>query len=110
MGIFNLFKILLYAGPFQSYLHLKMGLPPGTKSGVRLKYKISTFFRKKLRNKLRNSANFLDLLPGISSVCHFCKTIRIPSFMQGHIAPFTSSIQLKLNNRSILKSRKQILE
>ncbi len=83
-----------------------MGRPPGTKSGVRLKYKISTFFRKKLRNKLRNSANFLDLLPGISSVCYFCKTIRIPSFMLGHIAPFTGTIQLKLNNRSNFKIEK----
>ena len=33
MEIFNLFRILLYVGPIQIYLHLKMGLPPVLKAG-----------------------------------------------------------------------------
>ena len=33
MEIFNLFRILLYVGPTQSYMHLKMGLPPVLNAG-----------------------------------------------------------------------------
>jgi hypothetical protein len=33
MEIINLFRILLYVGPIQSYFHLKMGLTPVQKAG-----------------------------------------------------------------------------
>jgi hypothetical protein len=32
MEIYNLFRILLYVGPIQSYLYLKMDLPPVLKA------------------------------------------------------------------------------
>jgi len=33
MEIINLFRILLFVGPIQSYFNLKMGLPPALKAG-----------------------------------------------------------------------------
>ena len=47
MEIFNLFMILLKVDPIQSYLLLKMGLPPVLKagsSGIRKKIKKNTYF------------------------------------------------------------------
>jgi hypothetical protein len=52
MEIFNLFRILIYVDSIQSYLHLKMGLPPVLKavsSGTLKKY------TRKLKERVRET-------------------------------------------------------